>query len=261
MYTWSGGEKPPRLVEKPPGGEIQPGEAHVWWLRPPQNAKFPVLEQFSLLVSDPEWQRAKRFHFAADAWSYLSAQALLRWALAEQLRCRPTELRFRRTEYGRPFLDSHDPELFFSVTHARGLVACAIAREKAIGVDVESPDQHIETVKLAEHYFAASELRHLRTLSGPDRVCHFFVQWTLKEAFLKAIGMGLHAPVDTLCVIPGQQDLKTNFAHSFPERTEGWGFWALAGWQDHHLAVAMRSNAPNILIRLRLAPQLWNVML
>jgi 4'-phosphopantetheinyl transferase len=137
------------------------------------------------------------------------------------------------------------------------MVACAIALEIAVGIDVENPERQIHVDQLARSYFAPNEVAHLSTLPSLVRTRDFFIQWTLKEAFLKAIGMGLHAPISTLSIIPEARTLRVNFTHPFPDSVAGWGFAALTQLHGHHLALAIRSEVPQITIRLTLAPCFW----
>jgi 4'-phosphopantetheinyl transferase len=214
------------------------------------------LDCFSDFTSTAERERAQKFHFAADRWSYLSAQALLRWSLSNQLGSEPLAIHYRRTAEGQPLLEDDSRGLYFSLTHARGLVAVALSKERSLGVDVEQVKQDTNAEELARSYFSSVELAHLLTLNERDRLKHFLIQWTLKEAFLKAIGMGLHAPLDSLQVIPRNERIEYVFRPPLYERAEGWRFWA-GVLRAHHLAVAVRSDLPEITIRLGWGPRFW----
>jgi 4'-phosphopantetheinyl transferase len=49
---------------------------------------------------------------------------------------------------------------------------------------------------LANRYFAALELQQLMMLESARRPLRFMQLWTLKEAFIKALGTGLATPLD-----------------------------------------------------------------
>ena len=83
------------------------------------------------------------------------------------------------------------PDIDFNLAHTRGLVAAAIVSRAHIGVDVEKIDSTKADFKVAENYFAAPEIEILRAASASERAICFFRFWTLKEAYLKAIGTGL----------------------------------------------------------------------
>jgi len=256
MRIWTGGDLPPALSPDPPGGPIGAGQIHAWWLTPPSEDQVESLDSFTNLTSAAERQRAARFHFPADRWSYIAAQALLRWALAQSLKSAANEIEFDRTPRGRPFLRNPAKGPFFSLSHARGMVACALAAEAGIGVDVEDPSRKQKDGELARHYFDAAEAAHLEQLPSDLKARDFFLQWTVKEAFLKAIGTGMHEPLDTLSVVPRDGALHCRFTRPFPGQADRWGFWAAEPICGFHMALAVRSAFRPVL-RLGRAPRLW----
>jgi hypothetical protein len=78
-----------------------------------------------------------------------------------------------------------------SLSHSNGCAAIAIAPEgcrAGIDIEVRKPrDVH----GIAEFAFASGEAQELRSLGEPYATAHFYVLWTLKEAFAKALGMPL----------------------------------------------------------------------
>jgi 4'-phosphopantetheinyl transferase len=106
----------------------------------------------------------------------------------------PTDWRFATNDYGKPSIESIDPQvraLSFSLSHTRGCVACAITSNAALGVDVERIDQSMLVQEIADRYFSEDETAWLRQCSDELRNIRFAELWTLKEAFLKATGVGL----------------------------------------------------------------------
>ncbi len=84
----------------------------------------------------------------------------------------------------------------FNIAHTDGLVLCGVADPPVdlVGVDVESIHRRTST-ELAQRYFAAPEVQFLQR-QPIDRQQYFFLRiWTLKEAFIKAIGTGLYTPL------------------------------------------------------------------
>src|SRR5690606_35000212 len=85
----------------------------------------------------------------------------------------------------------------FNLSHTRGMAVLAVTRAGEVGVDVESVQRRVELLALSERYFAASEHRRIAQLSGPAQREQFFRVWTLKEAYLKACGLGLRIALDS----------------------------------------------------------------
>jgi 4'-phosphopantetheinyl transferase len=148
-------------------------------------------------LSSDERARAARFHFERDRNSYVLAHALARTLLARVTGVEPHALCFAPGEHGRPELDwpTPSPRVRFNISHTHGLVACALALERDVGVDVEHVERRVEIRLLAPTVFSADERSALELLDGEARRKRFFQLWTLKEAYIKARGMGLALPL------------------------------------------------------------------
>ena len=104
------------------------------------------------------------------------------------------------TPAGKPFLlaaDGRSSPLFFSLTHTRGLVACAIS-DSNVGIDAEAMDRDADVDGVSGRFFAPAERAALQQCTGTARRERFFELWTLKEALLKGIGLGLSHPLEDL---------------------------------------------------------------
>jgi 4'-phosphopantetheinyl transferase len=84
----------------------------------------------------------------------------------------------------------------FNIAHTDGLVLCGVADQEAelVGVDVEATNRRTST-ELAERYFSEPEIAFLRSQPEEQQKYFFLRIWTLKEAFIKAIGTGLQTPL------------------------------------------------------------------
>jgi 4'-phosphopantetheinyl transferase len=86
----------------------------------------------------------------------------------------------------------------FNVAHAGELVVCAVARVD-VGVDVERVDIS-DPLALAETACTAKERALLESLPPGERAACFAALFTIKEAYLKARGVGLSIPLDQIGV-------------------------------------------------------------
>jgi 4'-phosphopantetheinyl transferase len=188
------------------------------------------------LLNDYERARAARFAFEEDRRAYVAAHALLRVKLSEIMDRTPQGWRFAAAAHGKPYLVDAPRDLRFSLTHTRERVAVAICEGVEIGVDIESASRRAESLKLAERFFAPDEAVFLRALEGDARREAFFAIWTLKEAVLKATGLGLAGGLDGFVISLDPLALKMREA---PETV-----WRLAHWRlgDHHVALAGQSQ-------------------
>ena len=59
-------------------------------------------------------------------------------------------------------------------------------------------------MQVAKQFSAPREIDALRALLGPALAEAFFTLWTCKEAYAKAIGLGLSCPLDQIQVSTGR---------------------------------------------------------
>ena len=111
----------------------------------------------------------------------------------------PADWIFDKTPLGKPFLRNPlDAAPAFSLSHTRGLVACAVTHGADVGVDVEGIDRDVDSAGIASRFFAPQEAAHLMALDEETRRGRFFELWTLKEALVKALGVGMGASLHQL---------------------------------------------------------------
>ena len=91
----------------------------------------------------------------------------------------------------------------------------AFTRGCEIGIDLEQIRPLQDMQDMADRFFSAEEARELRSLAADERERAFFLCWTRKEAYIKAIGDGLSAPLDgfRVSIKPGQPARFIHLAH------------------------------------------------
>lgn len=133
--------------------------------------------------------KTDRYRFRRDKNASLGAELLLRHALT---RLGIREFACSYNEAGKPFLSGHD-DVFFSLSHSGCSVLCAVS-DHEIGADVETVRS--VDLKVARRFFCANEYHQITAQETENaRIEMFFRYWTLKESFLKAIGVGLRLPL------------------------------------------------------------------
>jgi 4'-phosphopantetheinyl transferase len=173
--------------------ELKHDEVHVW--RSIVGSDEQRLRELSATLAPDEADRASKFYFAADRNRYITAHAALRDVLGKYLDVHPAALIFRVNKYGKPELA--DRALCFNLSHSGERVLIAVARGREVGVDLELFAAARADLSVAEFYFAPGEVARLRALPVDQRSRGFFNCWTRKEAYIKAIGMGVSLPLDS----------------------------------------------------------------
>ena len=194
-------------------------------------------------LSTDERLRCESFHFAADRRDYASAHELLRRCLSMHGGRKPTDWRFRLGRTAKPYIapssDDHTASLSFNLSHARGLVACAITRELPVGIDVERTDRSVDVNEISDACFSPFEVFDLNTCPHAARGSRFAELWTLKEAVLKATGDGLARRLDGLTFRLENASF-IEFQPTNGLAPSDWHFVLFAPTADTRLAVAVR---------------------
>jgi 4'-phosphopantetheinyl transferase len=194
---------------------LREGEVHVW-LVPVARAPNALA-----LLDDEERERAGRFRVDAARTRFVASHAALRLVLGGVTGRAPASLRFARrcghcgdTGHGKPHL-SGDSDVDFSLSHSAGLALIAVARGLRVGADVERVRERTDVPAVTRHAFSPADRVEIDSLATDrERRAAFFRCWTRKEAYLKALGVGLAGGLDstadparwqirTLCAPPG----------------------------------------------------------
>jgi 4'-phosphopantetheinyl transferase len=218
-------------------------ELHVWVAYPDQVSPQHLNEQFLPLLNLEEQERYQRFHFDHDRHTYLAAHALVRITLSRYACRSPAQWRFTRGAQGKPEIEQAVdlPPIRFNLSHTQGMVTCAIALDSMCGVDVERARPMKDMTGIAEAVFSDAEIAYLDQQCEADRPHNFFKFWTLKEAYIKAIGQGLSASLKNISFEIGEPFIRAT--HEDQSLTDtGWQFHHRKPSSAHHLAVAFQST-------------------
>ena len=148
-------------------------------------------------LSAEERSRIGRFRFERHARRQRVATVLLRGVLGSVTGRDPGSLEFRAGEHGKPHLSGGPP---FNVSHSGEWWLFGWAEEGRVGVDVEVARELDDLEAVARRSFHPAEFTRVMARTGPERSAAFFRVWSRKEAFIKALGMGLAYPLDGFVV-------------------------------------------------------------
>ena len=193
---------PPRATL--PGLELAPGEIHVWSVR--LDPLPEVVERLGHVLAADEWERANRFRFDKHRRQYVVGRGALRTLIAAYTGTRPERVRFRYGDRGKPYVAEPAGDLELNLSNSDEMALVGFVRGAEIGMDIEFLKPMPDCEQIAERFFSASERDVLRALPAEKKEEAFFNCWTRKEAYLKAVGTGLAAPLDSFDVTlaPGE---------------------------------------------------------
>jgi 4'-phosphopantetheinyl transferase len=174
------------------------------WISSEAEVTPALLDAYRAWLSPEEERRAQRFVREEDRRRFLLARGLARGVLAGYTGEAPSMLAFAAQSFGKPVLRATTGAAtppHFNLSHTRGLVVLAVCREAEVGVDVEAIDRALDPLRLAARNFSPGERDTLAAASDAQRHERFFDLWTLKEAFVKAIGQGLNLDLQSFSVV------------------------------------------------------------
>jgi 4'-phosphopantetheinyl transferase len=216
---------------------LGPTEVVVALTRPDKSDER--LSMFMPLLSEGEKQRLARFKFERDRRLFLMAHALLRVTLSRYANVEPCAWQFRAGSYGRPEIAHPPSRLRFSLSHTPGLAACAIILDREIGLDVEDTSRGAP-IDVAERFFSPMEARQVHSAPLKARATRLFQYWTLKEAYIKARGMGLSLPLDRFTMYEDAEDTwRITFEPPLNDDPGRWQFWSSSVTDNHQAALAI----------------------
>ena len=193
---------------------------------------------FEPVLAMDELDRAGRFHFSHLRQSFVLARGSLRCLLGRYLELHPSSIRFSYSSKGKPAVEG-GTHIHFNMTHSGSLAAIAITADCQIGIDVEQVRPLSDMQQIAEHFFCSEETSEIMSFSPSERERAFFCCWTRKEAYIKAIGDGLSAPLDgfRVTVLPNTPARFVHLGHGAAD-TDAWTLHDLCLTPDYAAALA-----------------------
>ncbi|MEN8140711.1 MAG: 4'-phosphopantetheinyl transferase superfamily protein, partial [Thermodesulfobacteriota bacterium] len=201
-------------------------EIHIW--------TWPTTdsEQDGNLLDESERTRLASYRSEVERNRFGGRHQGLRRLLARYCAMKPESLRFSHNSHGKPRLicPESGPDIHFSLSHCRQLNGLAIRLDQPLGLDIEDVDGRLDHQGLARRCFAPEETHQLATCPTPDKAAWFCRFWTLKEAFIKACGLGLSLPLKSFA-IQGIEEPPTLISAPPEYSRQEWQFnqWQLTG--------------------------------
>ncbi|KAG7558539.1 4'-phosphopantetheinyl transferase domain superfamily [Arabidopsis thaliana x Arabidopsis arenosa] len=232
-------------------------ETHLWYVVPEEVKCKSLLKQYSQLLSPPEKDKVLRMRGDELQKNALLARTLVRTTIARYQTKNvvdPRTLMFKKNMYGKPEVDwqnyknRNNPPLHFNISHTDSLIACGVTVHVPVGIDVEYKERKIkhDVLALAKRFYSADEVKFLSTIPDVEVQRKEFIKlWTLKEAYVKALGKGFSAaPFNTFTI---QSKAGTTGGYNlFKEKTKKcngeWKFGLLELADSHYTAICVEDD-------------------
>jgi 4'-phosphopantetheinyl transferase len=199
-------------------------------------------------LDQSEQNKVEKLHFLRDKTLYQLSHYMLRWVLSQYLNMQPQQIEFDTNQYGKPSVKGCN-KLFFNLSHTNGVSVIALSKNKTIGIDVEKINPKIEVNSIADNFFHPNEVKQLNQLSQNERPSAFYKIWTLKEAYIKAKGMGLSIPLrDFNFNFDSPNIVDVNFNYSLKEIPSDWKFTSYESEKYHNFIVSVAAISSQLNI-------------
>jgi 4'-phosphopantetheinyl transferase len=166
--------------------------------RPPVHALLPLL-------APRKQEKIRGFTDGRRAAQDLYGELLVRGLACSMLDIPNSELSFVAGPHGKPYLSGY-PEFHFNLSHSGSRVICVVDTQP-VGVDIER--QRPIDLAVARLWFSADEQACLMVTCPEKRLELFYILWTLKESYAKAVGLGLALDPKSFTVLPDEENSAT----------------------------------------------------
>jgi Phosphopantetheinyl transferase len=197
------------------------------------------------LFSLEEHQRAQSYRFRHDRNLYVAAHLFLRRTLSRYAPVSPAQWTFSYNTYGKPVIANPGYKwLQFNLSHTHGMVACAITRDRLVGVDVEKINLSSDLPALCQYALTPIEIMDvLSACDKEEQARRFFTYWTLKEAYIKARGIGLSLPLQQFAFQQGKDHVWHLYCNPVLQDKGGnWRFDAFQIGKTYSLAYFIQTD-------------------
>jgi 4'-phosphopantetheinyl transferase len=181
-----------------------------------------------------ERDRYANFRHDRDRWMFALGREMARTLVGSALGVPPDAWIWREGPHGRPEIAAPLSGLHFNLSHSAGLVVCALSRDRAVGVDVEDLTRRAPDPAIVTRYCSPAEAEDVCAQADGWRD-RFLTYWTLKEAYLKARGLGISVHLSDISFTLAGVEARIGFLDSLAGTDDRWRFH-LVRLEPHHLA-------------------------
>jgi 4'-phosphopantetheinyl transferase len=184
-----------------------------------------------------ERARYERFAHDDDRRMFLLGRVMARRLVGDALGVGPTDWPWRNGPHGRPEIAIADVRVRFNLAHSAGVVVCVVGIDRDIGVDVEHTKRPPVDFAVVRRYCSAAEIADIES-QGPSWHDRFLIYWTLKEAYLKARGLGIAVPLAEISFSVQNAHARVAFTGTLARTDDRWRFHLVRPIGDHLIAIA-----------------------
>jgi 4'-phosphopantetheinyl transferase len=178
------------LVTPSPLSALKTDRIDLWWIDPAQ-LPHQVIDFLVAQLTESESANLAQFKNKKAKQTALITRSICRLVLSQYIGSAPNQLNFIYNSHGKPELDNNKNNIRFNLSHNNELIVIAVCADDDLGCDIENPQRKVSIEPITRRYFSQQEHLEIISLMGIEQQQRFFEIWTLKEAFVKATGIGI----------------------------------------------------------------------
>lgn len=197
---------------------------------------FPI-EKFNFHLNLIEKERKAQIENCRSfkrASTMLLGNILIRDILKKDYNLKEEEIRIKRNEFGKPYLEGRK-DIHFNISNSGEWVICGVDN-KEIGVDIEK----LEPIdfSVAKHCFSEEEYKDFLSKSEEEKLRSFYSFWTLKESYIKNVGKGLDIDLKSFSIIRKENEFKIKVNN----KIEAFNFNQYKLDEDYSVSICSKNN-------------------
>ncbi len=185
---------------------LRDDEVHLWWAD--LDISVDLADDLAQHLTDKQRSKISSVTYQDDVRRsrYIASRVYLKKLISAYLGRDDFELEYN--VHGKPSLVNDGTNLFFNYSDTLGKGVFCFTRNSEVGIDIEALNRSGNFQRIAKRRFSENEQAYLSQFSGEQFSKQFLIGWTRKEAYGKAVGVGLNYTKSQydFCVAPQGQE-------------------------------------------------------
>ena len=202
-------KKKPKLLDK--------HSIHIWIID--LSKHILSASNYFHMLSTTEQKKALSYKFTVHKSYYTIRTALLRTIISKYCDLKIMDIDIGLGPFGKPYLKNSSVDLHFNVSHSENFTYIAMTKSGEIGIDLECAHERQDLDSLARYVLHENEYCTFKSIVYSEQLMYFYRIWSLKEAIVKSVGIGLNYPLSKIQIPKNIQesDLKLVKLHPLKE--------------------------------------------
>ena len=185
--------------------QLENNNVHIWKID--LNKMQHLCNEYMKILNYDEKIRANKYRVENKKNLFILTRASLRLLLNYYLNT-PYDIDLIKKQYGKLYINEN--KFYFNLSYTDDISIISFSRNSEIGIDLEKIKEDKNIIDISSKFFTKREINWIYQTSQENKMQRFLYCWVRKEAYIKALGLGLNLGLDTFHVIPKDYQNKLN---------------------------------------------------